>query len=107
VREEIGAAGKPRTPARREAGIAAHEVADVVAKGSVPFGPAAERRERADLVEAGRIPGLGDEGRVGDDRIVGDALEHGGLASTSPFWPRPRIEARSKRKPSTCISATQ
>ena len=30
----------------------------------------------------------------------------GGLASTLPSMSRPRIEARSKRNPSTCMSTT-
>ena len=61
---------------RRHAGVAAHEAAHVVAELAVPLGPALTGGERAHLVEAGGVPGLGDELGVGEHRILGDALEH-------------------------------
>ena len=49
---EATAADQPR--------IAADEAADVVAKAAVPFRPAVAGKI-ADLVQAGRVPGLGDD----------------------------------------------
>ena len=49
--------------------------ADVVAVMAVPLGPPLGG-ERADLERAGRVPGLGDDLRVGQHRVFGDQLDH-------------------------------
>ena len=49
-------------------GVALDERADVVPEAAVPLDPAIAR-ERPDLVQAGRVPRLGDELRAGEDRV--------------------------------------
>ena len=73
---EVGTAGDARGQGRHRAGLAAQEGAHVVAEAAVPLGPAAVRGETAHLVEAGRVPGLGDDLGVGEHRVLGDHLHH-------------------------------
>ncbi len=56
--------------------IADHKGPDIVAKAAVPFGPAGIGGKRTDLVQAGRIPGLGDHLGVAENRIFADNLDH-------------------------------
>ena len=72
---EVGAAGEPRGEEPRHAGVALDEPAHVVPEVAVPLGPAAPAREAAHLVEAGGVPGLGDELHVGHHRVGRDRLE--------------------------------
>ena len=87
--------------------FAAKKAPNIVSKPPVPLLPTVAD-EAADLVEAGRIPGLGDElrprqlpGPIQYPTIPADS------ASIAPDSSRARIAARSNRKPSTCISSTQ
>ena len=103
---DVGAA---RDAARKDsyhARIATPEKADVVAEFSVPFRPAVAR-ERPDLVEPGSVPCLRDELGVPQNGVFRDLGEKRGVRMNSPSSSRPMTEARSKRKPSTCISTTQ
>jgi len=51
--------------------------------------PSAPAREAADLVEPGRVPGLGDELGVGEHGIGGDCFQEGGVGRTDPSRPGP------------------
>ena len=73
---EVGAAADAAGEAADHPRVAPPEPAHVVAEAAVPLGPAA-LGERADLIGAGGVPGLGDELGVAEDRILGDALEQG------------------------------
>ena len=53
----------------------AEEVADIIAKSAVPLLPAVSD-ETAHLIQAGRIPGLGDHLRAGERRIGFDVPQH-------------------------------
>jgi hypothetical protein len=81
---QVGAARNARGDCADEPGVAAHEPADVVAEAAVPLRPASPR-ERAELVEAPGIPGLGDELRVTElvrklsQRHYGRVLHHGAV----------------------------
>ena len=72
---EIARPGEPRGHRAGHAEVAAPIAADVVAIVAVPLGPPL-RGERTDLERAGRVPGLGDDLRVGEHRIFGDQLDH-------------------------------
>ena len=69
---EVGAAADTRGESADEAGIAAHESADVVAEASVPLRPAPSG-EGAELVQACGVPCLGDELRLAE--LVGELRE--------------------------------
>ena len=61
----------PRQPERQGTDgsiIPFEEGPDIVAKPPVPFLPAVADKT-ADLVEAGRVPGLGDQLDIGEDRV--------------------------------------
>ena len=58
---EVVAAADPRRQRRGHIQIAAPELPDIVPIAAVPVRPPALTREGANLVEPGRIPGLGDE----------------------------------------------
>ena len=61
---DVGAAGDPAGYRADETRVTTHEAADVVAVAAIPLCPA-EAGEVADLVEAGRVPRLGDDLDVG------------------------------------------
>ena len=104
---EVAAARDPGRDLAEQAAVAAHEAAHRVAVAAVPLGPA-KAGEVADLVEAGGVPGLGDDAACGP-AISENSMFHstGAWYIGSPSSPRASTLARSKRKPSTCISRTQ
>ena len=73
---------------------------------AVPLLPAVAD-EAADLVQPGGIPRLGDELGAGEHGVGLDVPEHRGFGIGSPEGRRDTTEARSNRKPSTCIVCTQ
>ena len=73
---QIGAAADPAGEAAHHSFVPPPEPAHVVAKMAVPFRPAAVG-EAAHLIGAGGIPGFGDQLRVAQDRILGDAFQQG------------------------------
>ncbi len=77
---QIRAAADPGGDGGRQAVIAPHESAHVVAVARVPLGPAPRGGERAHLIKAGGIPRLGDDLAVRQDRVVDDALQEGRVA---------------------------
>ena len=86
-------------------GVAAPEPPHAVAVRAVPLRPA--RRETAQLVAVGAgVPGLGDQLDRREHGVLLDDLEEGAAAGR-PRSPRTSTGARSKRKPSTCMSVTQ
>jgi hypothetical protein len=64
---------------RDHARLAAHEAAHVVAELAVPFLPAVAD-EAADLVQPGRVPGLGDQLDAGETGVRLDVPEHRRIA---------------------------
>ena len=64
VSEHVGAAGQPIGQRGHGAVVALEERPDIVTKPAVPFLPAVTE-ERADLVQAGGVPGFGDQLGVG------------------------------------------
>ena len=104
---EVAAAAEAGGDLRHQSLVPAHEPADHIPVAAVPLGPA-KAGESAHLVEARRIPGLGDD-------VGGAPARRRTRCSRGPGrcpWarrPRPgrAALARSKRKPSTCISRTQ
>ena len=98
-----------RQPERHRAGrsvVTLEKRPDIVAKPPVPFLPAVADKA-ADLIEAGGVPGFGDQLDIGEDRVGFDVPEDRRRRHRAASSSRDRIEARSKRKPSTCISLTQ
>ncbi len=97
-RVQIGAATDPAGEGAHHAGVPAPEPAHVIAEAAVPFRPPA-LGERAHLVGAGDVPGLGDELGVAEDRVLGDALEQGGIGEHAavhvPAEHRGEIEAEA------------
>ena len=79
--------------------VAAEEAARGIAEFPVPFHPASVVREIADLVKSARVPGLGDEFAVGQNRVVGDGLEERrigqGIALRVAAEDRRKVEAES------------
>ena len=57
---QIATAANARGDFRNQTRIAAHKAADNVPVTAVPFAPAVTRKT-ADLVQAGRVPGFGDQ----------------------------------------------
>ena len=72
---QVARAGQPRGQQADHVRIAPPEAAQVVAVVAVPFGPA-QAAERAHLIAAGGVPRLGDDLRVGQQRVFGDRLDH-------------------------------
>ena len=72
-----------------------------------PFHSSSYRRQTRRLGETRRVPGLGDRLDLSQNRVRFDVPEEGGVLQRAAVRVRDRIEARSKRKPSTCISLTQ
>ncbi len=104
---KIARAGYARREIPGRAAVPPPEAANIVAVAVVPFGPA-PAGEPAHLVGSSRVPSLGDDLRMPEDRILGDALDDGRVLEEIPrLIPRPSMEPRSKRNPSTCISTTQ
>ena len=86
--------------------LPAPEITDAVAVFAVPFGP--YRRKVADLVAAlAHVPGLGDELDLADDGVLLNDVEKNAERRSTSCSSRARVEARSKRNPSTCISRIQ
>ena len=80
--------------------------ADRVAIFSVPFRP--ERGKVADLIAAfANIPWLCDQLHLREDRVLMNDVEECMQRVRHPADCAPVSAARSKRKPSTCISSTQ
>ena len=73
---DLGAAGQAVGHARHRARLTAEEAPDIVAEPPVPLLPAVAH-ERADLVQAGGIPGLGDELRAREHRVRLDVPQDG------------------------------
>ncbi len=73
---DVGAADQAVGHARHRARLAAEKTPDIVAKPPVPLLPAVAH-ERADLVQAGGIPRLGDELRAREQRVRLDIPQHG------------------------------
>ena len=73
---DFRAADNPVRHAAQRAGLAAEEIANVVAKTPVPFFPGVAD-EAADLVESGGIPGFRIQLRSGEHRIGLDVPQHG------------------------------
>ena len=101
------AANQPVGKALHRILFAAKKAPDIVSKPPVPLPPTIAD-EAANLIKSGRVPSLGDqlgpcEHGVGFDvpQVPADSAS---LALTAS---RARIDARSNRKPSTCISLTQ
>ena len=96
---------EPQTPGRQRRGhpgLALPEPSNVVAIPAIPDRPAVAPGKIPDLIEPGGVPGLGDHLRVGQERILGDLVDHRGLDQDVPAArSRPRTEARSNRNPST------
>jgi hypothetical protein len=79
----------------------AHGVAELV----VPFHPA--RREVADLIAAGAtVPRFGDHFHLAQHRVLTAGHEEA-VTLVETIVIAPRMVAKSKRKPSTCISLAQ
>ena len=72
---QVGAAAQPRRQRAGHARLAAPEAAHVVAVAAVPFRPAPAERETADLIQARRVPRLGDQLGVGQHAVLGDHLD--------------------------------
>ncbi len=74
--------GRPHDAADRrlrQPAVALEEGAQVVAVFAVPFRPAVPGRERADLVQPARVPGLRDQLDVAEDGVERQALQQRGL----------------------------
>ena len=71
---EVARAGQSRGEVAGLCVVAPPVAADVVAIAAVPLGPP-QARERAHLVSPSRIPGLGDDLRVGEHRIFRDQFD--------------------------------
>src|SRR5437867_5209887 len=78
----------------------------VVSEPSVPLLPTIAD-EAAYLVKTGCVPCLGDELGSGERRVRFNVPQYRRMRHHLPDSSRPRIAARSNRKPSTCISSTQ
>src|SRR6185436_18776751 len=78
---DVGARQKAFRDGPDLAGIALDERPNVVAEAAVPLDPAIAG-ERTHLVQAGRVPGLRDQLRAGQDRV--------GLDVPDDRWPRDR-----------------
>ena len=92
--------------ARHRTLFTAKETADIITKPSVPFLPSIPN-EATYLVQSGGIPRPAINlvpANAGSDSISHNV---GGFGINWPHVSRARIEARSNRNPSTCISATQ
>jgi hypothetical protein len=73
---EVAGAGQPRGQRADHVRIAPPEPPQIVAIATVPFGPA-QVGERAHLVGPDRVPGLGDDLGIGQQRVFGNGLDHG------------------------------
>ncbi len=71
VRVQVRAADQPLAHGPDAAGIAAHEPTHVIPEAAVPLHPAVAH-ERADLVQPGGVPRLGDQLRPGQHRVAVD-----------------------------------
>ncbi len=95
---EVGAAAHAEGDRSHQPGVALHEAPDVVAVMPVPLRPPG-RREATDLVQAARVPRLGDDLGVGEDRGELDAPQRGGhrhLGTVlAPGEDRPEVEAEA------------
>ena len=81
---EVRAAEQAPRKAPRGRGVALHEAAHVVPEAAVPLFPVVAD-ERAELIEAGRVPGLGDQLRAGEHRIGFDIPQHGRVLERPAF----------------------
>ena len=88
-------------------GVAAPEAAHVVAIAAVPLRPAPAEGEAADLVQPAASHGSAISLVSASTPSSAIISTTGGSTSTLPWRSRPKTEARSKRRPSTCMSATQ
>ena len=105
VAVEVGRAGQPERQVAYPAVAEGPERAHRVAVLAVPLRP--QRRELTDLVAAvADVPGLGDQLRLADHRVLVDDVEERGQL-VDACSDRASAEARSKRNPSTCISVIQ
>src|SRR5262245_59860558 len=68
---QIARARQPRDECSEQALVAAPKAPNVVAIAPVPFGPP-QIAKAADLIGASRVPGFGDDFRVGQKWIFGD-----------------------------------
>ena len=106
VAVEVRRAGEPVGEVADAAGAVRPEVAHGVAVLAVPLRP--QRRELADLVAAvADVPRLGDQLDLRDQRDPGGSCRRTSDSLSTSCSDRASAEARSKRKPSTCISVTQ
>ncbi len=102
---DVAGAKKARGEVLRLAVVVLPIFAHAVAIFVVPFGPTG--RKAADLIAArADIPGFADQLHASQRRILGDGVEEA-AALVEAIGLAPRIEPRSKRKPSTSISSTQ
>ena len=80
---DVGTAEQPVRHIADRAGIAPREAADIVAEPAVPLLPPVAD-ERADLVEAGGIPGFGDELGAREHGVVLDVPQNRGVRRGTP-----------------------
>ena len=85
--------------------VAAHEAAYIIPKTAVPLEACFAGKRASKLVRACSIPWLGDQPDV--CRVEAGARSMGSSVFNEPSSFRTSAEAKSKRKPSTCISSTQ
>ena len=86
-----------------DAAIALPEAPHSIAIAVVPFRPAG--REVSELIAIGAyVPRFSDEFHLREDRILADGVEKSGELVERLSCSRASVVARSKRKPSTCIS---
>src|SRR4029077_12105318 len=71
----LGAAEQPIGKGRDRTVVTTKEAADIIAEAPIPFTPLVPD-EATDLIQAGRIPGFGDELGAGKRRIRVDIPEH-------------------------------
>src|SRR5437868_14815917 len=103
--EQVGRAGHAARYFADQAAFAAPVSPHGAAVAVIPFRPL--RGKRADLIAAEpQIPGLGNKFDRGENRVLPDRREEPAVA-VNPFGPRPRVVARSNRKPSTWHTSTQ
>ena len=96
---EVGTAANAGSDEGGEAGVAAPEAANVVAVVAVPLGPAATEGEAADLIQPGGIPRLGDQLRVREYAVFGNAFDHRRLDHHVPFSIPPQNTGEVEAKP--------
>ena len=82
---EIRGTEDPLNHGPHDTGIASEELPGRVAEMAVPLHPAAVGGEVPNLVETAGIPRLGDQVATGEDRIVGQGLEQGGVGKRIPI----------------------